>query len=89
MHPGSCIKGKAHLLMFTVVAARYYFVIYEVGHNLWKILQVILNSTSLVFFKNSCPGTSAEVVTEEDCFSKNSQGTVTFRQDKEKPLMGL
>ena len=31
------------------------------------------------FFKNSCPGTSAEGVTEEDCFSKNSQGTVTFR----------
>ena len=31
------------------------------------------------FIKNSCPGTSAEVVTEEDCFFKNSQGTVTFR----------
>ena len=29
------------------------------------------------FFKNSCPGTSAEGVTEEDCFSKNSPGSLT------------
>ena len=32
-----------------------------------------------IFFKNSCPGAKAEGVTEEDCFSKNSQGTVTVR----------
>ena len=31
------------------------------------------------FLKNSCPGTSAKEVTEEDYFSTDSQGTVTFR----------
>ena len=48
------------------------------------------------FLQNSCPGTSAEGATEEDYFSTDSQGTVTFRlvddlqfggpQDKEKAL---